>query len=265
MNKKEEKIKNKIVKLHNRLHKMKNKPSKISMFAFIPVAVVLGFLLSLLTNIVYIPIVSAALIILSSVGITFGLVYNFSKDFHEDRLAKVEEALIKLENQLCDKYAFNKEGNILCVPEGKAEDYVNGKYVLPQNYQVFIKNETTFFTKEEIEDFRSKGYEFCKQDAILRVLDPKEVSICKQKGYTFEKDPKTIASLVVKDGKVINDFKYSVLGLHPIYNVKLTKKEAENKQRIIEKMIANYNKQSKEPIKADEKVEFIEDCKLFGE
>lgn len=265
MNKKEEKIKQKIVKLHNKYHKMQNRPSKISMYAFIPVAVILGFALALLFGtILYIPVLSALLILGTSIGSTMALVYNFSKDFNDVRLNRIIDKLIKLENDLCAKHNFSHEGNILYVPEGKAQEYVNGEYVLTQCYHVLVNDDTTIFTKEEIEEYRKNGYEFCKKDNLLKLLDPKEVEICKHNGYSFEREKDTIASLIIKDGKIINGFNYSIIGVTPAYNLELDEKETEFKNSLIQKMLANYNKKSKEPIKGDETVEFINDCEILG-
>ena len=265
MNTKEEKIKQKIIKLHNKYHKMQNKPSKISMYAFMPLTALIAFSLAFLSGtVLYIPVLSALLIFGISIGATMGLVYNFSKDFNETRLEKVMDKLVKLENKLCEQYNFSKEGNILYVPEGKTQEYVNGEYVLTQCYHVLVNDDTTIFTKEEIEDYRQKGYEFCKKDTLLKMLDPREVKICKQNGYTFEREKDTIASLILKDGVVINGFNYSIIGVTPAYNLELDEKETEFKNSLIQKMLANYNKKSKEPIKGNETVEFINDCEILG-
>lgn len=264
MNKKEQRLKNKIVKLHNKYQKMEKNPSKISMYAFIPVALALGFGLTFLANLVYVPVLSTFLAVLASAGITMGLIYKYSKDFNNKRLYMAMDELVALENKLCEQFGFSKEGNILYVPEGKAKDYVNGEYVLSQSYHVLVNDETTIFTKEEIEEYRQQGYEFCKNDNLLKLLDPREVEICKQNGYTFEREKDTIASLIIKDGKVVNGFNYSIIGVTPVYNLELDEKETEFKNGLIKRMTENYNKKAKEPINDDETVKFIEDCNILN-
>ncbi len=250
---KKERIKNKIVKLYEKYTKMQKNPSKISMFAFIPLAFISAFGLSLLGNLIVPGAITTMIAILSGIGITMGAVYNFSGDYHDIRLNRIQNKLLDLEYVLTEKYGFDKDGNILCVPADKVRDYLDGKYILTKSYYVEYKDAFASLTTQEIEDLRSKGFEFHKNIDRLKALSPEQVKKLLSKGYTISRDG--IETIFTKDGKKLqldcNEASY----IFPSYEMKLSKFQQRDKENLIACMTAK-NKSVEKGAKKDEMFDY---------
>ncbi len=246
---KKEKIKNKIVKLHAKYTKMQNHPSNISLYWFMPLAIVLPILIGIPANMIFTHFATSLVSGILGVGITAGLMYQFSSEYYETRLNRAANKLIDLEYALIDKYGFDKDGDILSVPADKVKEYLDGEYKLTQSYWVEYNNEFAIMTTQEIENFRKQGFEFYKYIDRLRVLNPNEVKKLVAKGYTVSRDG--IYTVFTKDGKELelDCNKSSYIG--PSYNRELTKEEQKDKECLISSMIAK-DKKSNKAVKKDE-------------
>lgn len=230
-----QRIEEKIIKLHKKYIKMQKNPSKISMYAFIPMALITSFGLALSSNLVFSNVIATLVGASAGLGLTAATIYNFSKDFYNTRLNRIESKLVDLENQLCEQYNFSKDGNILSVPPTKVEEYLKGEYKLISTYIVEFENNTASLTTEEIERFRQIGYEFYKNADKLKAVSSNDVKALKLKGCTIKRDG--IETIFFKGNNKLNLDTCKAEYLFPEYNKHFTEYDKANKERLITTML----------------------------
>lgn len=214
---------------------MQKHPSKVNMYAFIPMAVILGIGLGVGGHVLFGHFVATLVGASIGLGVTGAAIYGLSSDFNDVRLSHVEDKLIDLEMKLIEEYGFSDEGNILSVPADKVKDYLKGDYKLTVSYWVEFDNKIESLTTEEIEKLRTAGYVFHKNMDRLKALSPADVKLLLAKGYTMKRNG--IETVFVKDEKALQLDCNKADILLPSFNRELTEEDKKGTERLIAEML----------------------------
>lgn len=234
MDKKREKFKKKILKCYQKYLNLKNNPYTLKPHAFLSLPVIALLLLTVTGLVLNFWLSLGTMMAVTALAFLGAL--NYSTIANNGHLEKLEMKLLELDYDFFEKFCCNRESNILMVPEDKIEAYLDGKYELKPHYYTTYKDKVYLLSVEEMELLRLRGYEFCKDCGLIKMITPEEIEAIKREGGRIEKEG-TFAEAIEKDGKRIF-FKQEVV--IPLYE--RPREEEEKSRSLIRKMIESREK-----------------------